>query len=197
MHWGEPVLRVLALLTPKASGARRGDWPCWMTTVRSPQVPFRKHSLPPSRFRGAPRTAGWLTRDAAPTPDPPAHNCLQILPVHSDAGTAQGLQGTRPVFISKLVLVGEAAGGWGQQGNLRPHWLGTRDVQSGGARALLVDTLARALLGTPSLMDSAWPLRNTQSRGFPCGLGVGVWWTGEGALQAPEYPLPGAGPPVA
>ena len=87
MHWGEPILRVLALLTPKASGARRGDWPCRMTTVRSP----------------------------APTPDPPAHNCPQMLRVHSDAGTAQGLQGTRPVFISKLVLVG--GGGRGMGGN--------------------------------------------------------------------------------
>ena len=36
--------------------------------------------------------------------------------------------------------------------------------------------------------------RNTQSRGFPSGLEVGVWWTGEGALLAPGYPLPGAGP---
>lgn len=68
---------------------------------------------PTSRFRGAPGTAGWLTRDAAPTPDPPAHNCPQMLRVHSDTGTAQGLQGTRPVFISKLVLVGGGGRGVG------------------------------------------------------------------------------------
>lgn len=66
---------------------------------------------PASCFPRAPGTAGWLTCDAAPTPLPPAHNCPQTLHAHSDAGTAQGLQGTRPIFMSKLVFLGGGGGG--------------------------------------------------------------------------------------
>ena len=135
-----------------------------------------------SCFRRAPRTAGWLTRDAAPTPPPSAHNCPQMLHVHSDARTLRGSREPDPSSCPNWSSW--RGGGGGQQGNLRPHRLGTRDVQSGGARPLLVDTLARALLGAPRLMDSAWPHPETPSLGdFQVGLrlesggqGRGPFW---------------------
>lgn len=149
---------------------------------------------PASCFPRAPGMAGWLTRDAAPTPLPPAHNCPQTLHAHSDARTAQGLQGTRPIFMSKLVFLGgRRQGGQGAAGEPRA----TSARQLGWARPLLVDKLAQAIHGSPLYGQCVATPRNTQSRGVPSALKVGVWWTGEGALLAPGYPCQGAGPPVA
>lgn len=116
---------------------------------------------PASCFPRAPGMAGWLTRDAAPTPLPPAHNCPQTLHAHSDARTAQGLQGTRPIFMSKLVFLGGGGrGGRGQQGNLGPHRPGSWD----GPGLCLWTSWLRPSMVLHS-MDSVWPHPETPSLG--------------------------------
>ena len=121
---------------------------------------------PASCFHGAPGTAGWLTRDAAPTPPPSAHNCPQMLHVHSDAGTLRGSREPDPSSCPNWSSWWGGGGGVGGSRGTSGHigWAPGMCSQEGPGLCLWTRWLGSSSVA-PRLMDSALPHPETPSLG--------------------------------
>lgn len=165
---------------------------------------LQETQLPTEPFPQGPQDGRLADSRCCPHPGTPSTQLPADAPRAVMPGQLRGSGEPGPSSYPNWSWWGEVAGGGGQQGTGEPQ-AALAGHPGWVVRRRQASACGHGGSGPPRLMETrsesdgqrvATP-RNTQSRGFPCGLGVGVWWTGEGALLALEYPLPGAGPPVA